>query len=190
MGTDFQWQAKRIDDAAISASAKHVLYHIGEWLESQIVDRSDDAQAVFEGCRARVAEAILIARGAEWLAIGAGDYKVDASQCNDAGCVDQSDVLRDEGEEGPAVDAGLHCFRETGRERADQLLKSGKGHLSCCRVFVAEVKFCKEPSSVDQQLDKVHAGTAAETQISDRGQRVTEGLGPRYLSEPWKVRGL
>ena len=62
--------------------------------------------------------------------------------------------------------------------------------MSCDWVFVTEVKFCKEPSSMNQQLDKVHAGTTAETQISDRGQRVTEGGSPWYVTDLGKVSGF
>jgi hypothetical protein len=43
---------------------------------------------------------------------------------------------------------------------------------------------------VDQQLDQVDTGSTAKAQISDWGERVTEGRSPRYVSELWKVRGL
>jgi hypothetical protein len=62
--------------------------------------------------------------------------------------------------------------------------------LSGHRVLVAEVKFCKEPSSEYQQLDKVHAGPTAETQVSDRGQRVTERECPWDVTDLDKVSGL
>jgi hypothetical protein len=58
------------------------------------------------------------------------------------------------------------------------------------RVLVTEVEFCEEPASVNQQLDEVHAGTTAETQISDRGQRVTEGRGPWDVTDLGKISGL
>jgi hypothetical protein len=62
--------------------------------------------------------------------------------------------------------------------------------LSGHSVFVTEVEFCEELASVDQKSDQVDTGSTAKTQVSDRGQRVTEGLGPGYLSETWEVRGL
>ena len=72
---------------------------------------------------------------------------------------------------------------------AHQLMERSQGHLSGHRVLVAEVEFCKEPPAVNQQLDEVNAGSPTETQISGRGERVTEGLSAWYATEDWKIGG-
>ncbi len=87
MGTDFQRQAKCLNNAAVSCSSRYILHDVGDWLTSQVMDGLDDAQAVLEGSCATVAEAVLIASRAERLTIRTGQDKVDTSQRYDAGRV-------------------------------------------------------------------------------------------------------
>ena len=48
MGADFQWEPKCINDALVASCTWDILYHIGERLLSEVMDGSDDPQAVAE----------------------------------------------------------------------------------------------------------------------------------------------
>jgi hypothetical protein len=80
VSADFQRESESINDAAVSASAGDIFNHEGDWLFGQIVDGSDDPQAVAKGGGTGVSKPVLIACRAEGLAIRTGHDEVDTGQ--------------------------------------------------------------------------------------------------------------
>ena len=89
-----QGQAKRINDAAVTASSWHVLNHIRDWLGGERVDGLYDPEAVVEGGRLEVTKAMLVPCSTERLAVGTCNDQVHSCQGDDAGGVYECDILR------------------------------------------------------------------------------------------------
>ena len=59
----------------------------------------------------------------------------------------------------------------------DHVLQAGKRDLASDRVLVAEVHFCNIFATLNERVDNLHAGSAAETKVPDRDRRVHEDCG-------------
>ncbi len=95
MSADFQREAKRTNDALVASCTWNILHHVGERLESEVMNGPDYSQAVAKRRGPEVLEPVLIANSAERLTIRACDYQIGTNEGDDACSIKLCHILRD-----------------------------------------------------------------------------------------------